>query len=981
MNNIKKEISSITFGIFSPQEILDRSVCKIDVPKKNDRGSVYDPLMGTTNSSETCMTCNENAIVCTGHIGHIELNEPIVHPLFYKRVVSFLNCFCLKCSRLLITKERVILLGINRFRGENRFNRIREKIKKNPICCNPECNSDQPAIKFSSIDNTFTMVYIDKNKTKTSIIIGTHEIRKIFDNILDEDVKLIGFDPDLVHPRNFIITILPVMPPCGRPYVKADGKLCDDDLTNQYIEIIKNNNNLLIDENKEYSEAKRQKYIGSLQFRILTIFNNSQGKAKHTTNSRPIKGIKERLTGKHGLIRGNIMGKRCEGTGRTVIGPEPTLKMGELAVPVEMSKILVIPERVTKFNITKLQNLIDNGKVDAIFKPDGKTKINIKRFRHGTRIVSGDIVMKGSKVYIKKNDVWKLCEPNFEPLVKKYIFHIGHGEPLVKTGTNNDKYIDIDTGKRVDITNNKQKVNKNDVIIRNEIVLKKTIPSNRIYKIDIGWIVERKIKDGDYVLLNRQPTLHKASMQAMKIVIRPYKTLRFNLAITKPFNADFDGDEMNIHVPQSLEAQAELKMLSSCKQNIISAQSSKPNVAIVQDNLLGCYRMTMGTETLTKSQFLNITNKIHCPPWEKETYDGLMSPKYILNRLLEIKEIFKRMGNNKNIYNGRSLFSIFLPKDLNYERKNNKHPDEPIVKIYKGVMYEGTLDKSIVGSSHNSLIKILHKEYNVDVASYFIDCIQFVTNDYLLVNGFSIGLGDCLLSNKKNKKGLSKREEIQDVIKKSYIEAEGIKTTTNYEHIREMRINGALNKAKDIGLRIAKDSLEKDNNFLSTVNAGSKGDFFNIAQITGLLGQQNLKGKRVPLFLNHGQRTLPHYPFGDLPPEVEYESRGFIASSFIEGLNPREFYFHAMSGREGISDTAMGTATSGYIQRRIVKLTEDIKVQYDGTVRDVSGRIYQFIYGEMGTDPTQTVKVHDKQQFCDVGRLIDKLNMKFETNG
>jgi DNA-directed RNA polymerase II subunit RPB1 len=185
-----------------------------------------------------------------------------------------------------------------------------------------------------------------------------------------------------------------------------------------------------------------------------------------------------------------------------------------------------------------------------------------------------------------------------------------------------------------------------------------------------------------------------------------------------------------------------------------------------------------------------------------------------------------------------------------------------------------------------------------------------------------------------------------------------------------------LGKAKDIGLRIAKESLDPDNNFLSTVISGSKGDFFNIAQITGLLGQQNLKGQRVPLYLNNGKRSLPHYPFGKLSPEMEHESRGFIASSFIKGLNPREFYFHAMSGREGISDTAMGTATSGYMQRRIIKLTEDIKIQNDGTVRDITGHIYQMAYGDDGLDPTNTVKVNGNQEACDIGRLINKLNME-----
>jgi hypothetical protein len=172
--------------------------------------------------------------------------------------------------------------------------------------------------------------------------------------------------------------------------------------------------------------------------------------------------------------------------------------------------------------------------------------------------------------------------------------------------------------------------------------------------------------------------------------------------------------------------------------------------------------------------------------------------------------------------------------------------------------------------------------------------------------------------------------------------------------------------------------MSSNNNLLSTVLSGSKGDFFNIAQLTGLLGQQNLLGKRVQPTLNNGKRTLPHYPFGKLDKEVEYESRGFVRHSFIEGLNPQEFFFHAMSGREGICDTAMGTAKSGYIQRRIIKVCEDIQVTYDGSVRDATDKIYQLSYGDNGMDPCQTVKVNGIQQSCDISRMVDRLNLQFE---
>ena len=907
------EVSSITFGIYSTKEILNMSVAKIDHPKKVGYGSVYDPRLGTTDSSQVCETCGENAESCNGHFGHIELQEPIIHPLFYRRVLSILNVFCHKCNRLLLLEEQITLAGINKFKGENRFVKIQEKIKKVEMCCHENCGCDQPKYKFSPIDSSIYQIYETKNKQKTSIILTTEEILKIFNNIIDSDIVLLGFDPKIVHPSNFIIEVIPVLPICARPYVKADGILCDDDLTNQYIEIIKANNHIIANTSslKEFSDMKQQKCLASLRFRVLTMFNNGQGKAKHTTNGRPIKGIKERLAGKEGQIRCNLMGKRCNQTGRTVIGPDPTLKLGELAVPREIANILTIPVRIHKYNLNYYQDMINKNLIDSLLKPDGKTRINLKRFRKGMRLLYNDIIIRNGERILVEN-----------------------GDELLQEG---------------------------DKLERNGQIMEKIIPANRNYKLEIGWIVERKLQNDDYVLLNRQPTLHKASMMAMKIVIKPYKTLRMNLAITKPFNADFDGDEMNIHTAQSLDSQTELQYLSAAQWNIISAQSSKPNMAIVQDSLLGAYRMTLGMQSIKKSQFFNIAFKLNLQDC-------------VLRKIQHIRRILKEKGKKIQAFNGKGLISLFLPEDLIFEKKNDVDDSEPVVKIWRGVLYEGTFDKSIIGATHNSLIQIIHKEYGSETAAYFIDCMQFVTNEWNLIKIFSIGLGDCLISSAK------KKEEIQDVIKKSYIEADGIKNTTSHISIRELRVNATLNKAKDIGLRIAKDSFSKRNNFLSTVKSGSKGDFFNIAQITGLLGQQNLRGARVPLFLNNGKRSLPHYPFKNISPEMEYESRGFIASSFIEGLNPREFYFHAMSGREGISDTAMGTATSGYMQRRIIKLTEDIKVQYDGTVRDVNGHIYQFVYGENFFDPTCTVKVGKEQETCDVSRMVNKLNMLHELN-
>jgi len=281
-----REIDEIIFGIYSAEEIRRISVCKIDssklcsTDKNTGYGTVYDPRLGTIDNGVLCGTCTQNAWVCSGHFGHIELNEPIVHPLHYKRVVDFLKCFCTKCFKLLISKDQIELNNFNRLLGVKRFNKILEKLEKIDMCTN--CSQPQPDIKYTATDNSISMVYKqkDKDKTKISIVLPVDEIKNIFDNINPEDVKLLGFNPDLMQPKNLILTVFPVIPVCARPYIISESNICDDDLTIQLVEIIKANNHLKIEDGVPVSETKRQKYIQSLKFRIATFYNNSSGKQR-----------------------------------------------------------------------------------------------------------------------------------------------------------------------------------------------------------------------------------------------------------------------------------------------------------------------------------------------------------------------------------------------------------------------------------------------------------------------------------------------------------------------------------------------------------------------------------------------------------------------------------------------------------------------------------------------------------------------------
>ena len=331
--------------------------------------------------------------------------------------------------------------------------------------------------------------------------------------------------------------------------------------------------------------------------------------------------------------------------------------------------------------------------------------------------------------------------------------------------------------------------------------------------------------------------------------------------------------------------------------------------------------------------------------------------------------MLKLKGKSEFPFTGKSIFSFCLPMDFNYVSKNNADPDEPTVRIYRGVLYEGVINKMDIGGTHNSIIQCLYKEYTKDLTSTFIDNVQFLTNAWFDIYSFTVGIKDCIAT---------KTEEINNAVERCFVEARTIAEATIHEGVREVRVNAALSKARDLGLKLAKDSMDKSNSFTATVMAGSKGDFFNIAQITGLLGQQNIEGGRIPRHLNNGTRTLPHYPMGEKSIDMEYESRGFIRNSFIHGLNPREFYLHALTGRTGIIDTSTGTARSGYIQRRIVKIAEDLAVKYDGTVRNLNNNIYEFAYADSGLDPSELIVKNGKSMICNMSRLVDKLNTGVE---
>ena len=801
-----------------------------------------------------------------------------------------------------MTASQMKLENLMRYHHQARFMKILEKMDRIYHCMH--CQSSQPKFVFSSTEKMAYMIFKNDGE-QVRVMLAESEIRTILENIVREDIQLLGFDPDHSHPKNLILTVLPVMPPVCRPYLIADNTTCDDDLTIQYVEIIKANKHL---GDPTLNELRRQKYTQIIKFRIKCLFNNDQGSSKHS-NGRPLKGIKKRLTGKEGLLRGNLLGKRVDKSARTVIGPDPTLRTNEIAIPPHIAGVLSFPVKVTRYNMETVKKWIDEGRVNFLLRDGGMTRINMKYalYRQGTKLQFGD--------YLEKRN-GKLEMIRYE----KQLFTLEEGDRILRNG----EYVQ-------DIVYNTKK----PVDLR------------------IGDVVERKLMDGDILLLNRQPTLHKGSMIAQKIKIVEGNTIRLNLATTKTFNADFDGDEMNVHLPATCEAEAELRVLSSVQNNIISTQSGKANIMIVQDSLLSAYLMTIRRAEIVEEDFFQL-----CMALRDTSLDTIHRKR---------QEYARVVGHTQ--LTGKLLFSMLFPDDFYFEGKNSADSEDPVVVIKAGLLLKGTINKANLGAGHFSFITLFYKEYGYERCLEFVDNVQFLTNAYVLRYGFSVGIRDCMVT---------RHTEIQDTVARSFLQAQNMETSIKNDYLREAYVLRSLASARDTGMLIAKNAISKDNNFMKTIRSGSKGDHFNIAQITALLGQQNLNGERIKPLLTKNKRSLYHYPIVPTSEDMKYESQGFIRNSFIHGLNPREYWFHSMTGREGITDTALKTASSGYIQRRMIKIAEDIQVRYDNTVRNGTNSIIQFVYGENGLDPTQSVILKDDPNVCNIARLAEQLNHKLE---
>ncbi|MDH7593887.1 MAG: DNA-directed RNA polymerase subunit A' [Methanomicrobiales archaeon] len=456
-----------------------------------------------------------------------------------------------------------------------------------------------------------------------------------------------------------------------------------------------------------------------------------------------------------------------------------------------------------------------------------------------------------------------------------------------------------------------------------------------------GWVVERQLRDGDIVLFNRQPSLHRMSIMAHRTKLMDGRTFRLNPAVCPPYNADFDGDEMNLHVPQTEEAKAEAQILLAVQENILSPRFGGPIIGGIHDHVSGIFLLTHGLRWFRKEDVMYLVqhHRISSLPPPGKVEDGVP------------------------FWSNKQVFSLILPRELNMvfhasscqncvECKREGCERDAYVRIQDGQLVSGTIDKKAVGAFDGQILHRTIRQHGMRRTAEFIDDMTRLAIRSIMLDGFSFGIDDEDLS--KTEYGQI-REMLEsaanDVRMRIKIFEEGALEPMpgrTEEETLEMQIMQVMGKARDRTGEIAGRHLGLENSAVVMAVSGARGSMLNLTQMAGCIGQQSVRGERI--MRGYDERTLPHFRKGDRGAEAH----GFIKNSYKSGLSPTEFFFHAIGGREGLVDTAVRTSQSGYLQRRMINALQDLKVAYDGTVRTTGGRIIQFLYGEDGTDPAKS---------------------------
>ncbi|RMF05021.1 DNA-directed RNA polymerase subunit A' [Candidatus Woesearchaeota archaeon] len=839
---VYKFIDSIKFGVLSPKLIKKMASAKVVTPELYDKegypvdGGLMDTRLGVIDPGLKCRTCGSKLKECPGHFGYIELARPVIHVKFIPVIMTILQSSCRDCGRILIPKNKIEKYKQlfdqveNEYGASERRKKIKEVISglKSVNKC-PHCGAKQQKI---TIEKPTTIL---ENEKRLSPI----EIRSRLERVPDSDCEVFGLNTKVVRPEWMVLTVMPIPPVTTRPSITLEsGERSEDDLTHKLGDIVRINQRLFENINAGAPEIIIEDLWDLLQYHITTYIDNSIAQlppARHRSG-QPLKTLTERLKSKEGRIRHNLAGKRTNFSARTVISPDPMIKLNEVGVPKVIAMNLTVPERITSWNEKYLRAFVERGPenypgANYVVRPDGKRK--------------------------------KITDETKEQILEE---------------------------------------------------------------LQPGYIVERHLMDGDIAVFNRQPSLHRMSMMCHRVKVLPDKTFRLNPAVCHPYNADFDGDEMNLHIPQTEEARAEAEILMEVQTQLISPRYGLSVIGCVQDAISGNYLLTKeGTE---------------------------MSYKEAVELLVGVGvEDISRLPKKEKV-TGKEVFSALLPKDFNFTGKSREKsgPDAEVV-IKNGKLKSGVMDKANLGEGQGLMLRNLHKKYGPAETIDILGKMFRLGIKYLLKHGFTVAISDTDLPPKA-------REKIEETMDAAYAEVNNLILQFNQGRLEafpgrsvqetlELKILEVLNKARNRAGEIVEENANWSHTIVMT-RSGSRGNIINLAQMAACVGQQAMRGKRIEK--GYFERTLSCFE----PRDLSAPSRGFIRNGFKDGLKPAEFFFMGMTGRDSLMDTALRTPKSGYLYRRLANAMQDLRVEYDYTVRDARGQIVQFRYGEDGIDVSKS---------------------------
>ncbi|KAL2614065.1 hypothetical protein R1flu_025757 [Riccia fluitans] len=898
-----RKIKSIGFCTMSAKEIVKAAelhVCESSLYRMPERQPAshgpLDTRLGTTNKKGMCTTCHGKLAECPGHFGYVRLELPVFHIGYIKNILTTLQCICKSCARILMPEEerKLFLKRMRNPRAEILqkkaiYKKAVERCKRVKLC--PRCGDTNGTVKKLALPTRFlhdkyskaidlkeemleqlseAMKFNKELKAHVNRIFDTLNpvrVLGLFERMLQEDCEVLFLAG---RPEKLIVTHLAVPPVAIRPSVEMDAAAGsnEDDLTMRLLLIINCNNQLRACLETGQPAEKTMETWDLLQTQVALYINSDTSIRDHNQQAQPpgkvLRGFVQRLKGKQGRFRGNLSGKRVDFSGRTVISPDPNLKITEVAVPILMAQTLTYPEKVTRYNIEKLRQCVING----LSKHPGANFVVFPE--------NGKSDSERSSVYLKFGD-------------------------------------------------------------------RKRVAAELKY----GDIVERHLEDGDIVLFNRQPSLHRMSIMSHRARIMPWRTLRFNESVCNPYNADFDGDEMNLHVPQTEEARTEALQLMGVQNNLCTPKNGEILVASTQDFLTSSFLITRKDTFYDRGAFTQICS------FMGDAVETIDLPTPAILKPMELwtgKQLFSVLVRP----NAKSrVFVNLVVMEKNYNHGQNKETldlNDGYVYFRNSELLSGQLGKATLGNGNkDGLFTILLRDYNSEAAAVCMNRLAKVSARWIGNHGFSIGIDDvqpgARLSQEKEKQMAKAYRECDNHIDAYNKGKLTLQPGCNASQSLEAMVMGELNKIREDAGKVCLKELHWRNSPLIMSQCGSKGSPINISQMIACVGQQSVGGKRAPNgFLD---RSLPHFPRNDRTPQA----KGFVANSFYSGLSATEFFFHTMGGREGLVDTAVKTAETGYMSRRLMKALEDLSTQYDGTVRNSSGGIVQLLYGDDGLDP------------------------------